>query len=128
MTEETKLPEYSTDTDIDIQDFVKKLNPEILQILYGRYGSQLEKLHSIDYLYPFFSMGRMLERVLRGSALEQKVILLKYGILTGEPVPRKEIGDRLGMTYERVCMLERKIKRVPCCLKRRKRLKDYLDD
>ena len=53
MTEETKLPEYSTDTDIDIQDFVKKLNPEILQILYGRYGSQLEKLHSIDYLYPF---------------------------------------------------------------------------
>lgn len=57
MTEETKLPEYSTDTDIDIQDFVKKLNPEILQILYGRYGSQLEKLHSIDYLYPFFSMG-----------------------------------------------------------------------
>ena len=77
MTEETKLPEYSTDTDIDIQDFVKKLNPEILQILYGRYGSQLEKLHSIDYLYPFFSMGRMLERVLRGSALEQKVILLK---------------------------------------------------
>ena len=101
MTEETKLPEYSTDTDIDIQDFVK---------------------------YPFFSMGRMLERVLRGSALEQKVILLKYGILTGEPVPRKEIGDRLGMTYERVCMLERKIERVPCCLKRRKRLKDYLDD
>lgn len=92
MTEETKLPEYSTDTDIDIQDFVKKLNPEIQQILYDRYGSQLEKLHSIDYLYPFFSMGRMLERVLRGSALEQKVILLKYGILTGEPVPRKKLG------------------------------------
>ena len=43
MTEETKLPEYSTDTDIDIQDFVKKLNPEILQILYGRYGKPVGK-------------------------------------------------------------------------------------
>ncbi len=75
-------------------------------------GSQLEKLHSIDYLYPF-SMGRMLERVLRGSALEQKVILLKYGILTGNLSLEKEIGDRLGMTYEQVCMLERKNREVP---------------
>ncbi len=72
MTEETKLPEYSTDTDIDIQDFVKKLNPEIpADSIWQIWEASWKKLHSIDYLYPF-SMGRMLERVLRGSALNKK--------------------------------------------------------
>lgn len=72
MTEETKLPEYSTDTDIDIQDFDEKVNPEILQILYGRYGSQLENCTVLIIYIRFFLWGCMLERVLRGSALEQK--------------------------------------------------------
>lgn len=85
---------------IDFQNFIKRLNPEIQQIFYNAYGDQLEKMPTIYLLNDRFlrkvkDFLEIIDQVC--SVPEQKVLLMRYGIITGRQMTIQEIADRIGV-------------------------------
>lgn len=85
---------------IDFQNFIKRLNPEIQQIFYNAYGKQLEKMPTIYLLNDRFlrkvkDFLEIIDQVC--SVPEQKVLLMRYGIITGRQMTIQEIADRIGV-------------------------------
>ena len=129
MFEETVSFEDEIINRLDIQNSVKELDTEIQQILYDAYGTKLENMPDIgfmeDRMFAKHIFQRMKEK--RCTVFEQKVLLMRYGILTGTPMTLQEVADKMGMSRDRVRMIEDKVLRTPCCLHRSRKLKDYLD-
>lgn len=85
---------------IDFQNFIKRLNPEIQQIFYNAYGKQLEKMPTIYLLNDRFlrKVNDFLEIIDQVCSVpEQKVLLMRYGIITGRQMTIQEIADRIGV-------------------------------
>lgn len=129
MFEETVSFEDEIINRLDLQNSVKELDPEIQQILYDAYGTKLENMPDIgfmeDRMFEKHIFQRMKEK--RCTVFEQRVLLMRYGILTGTPMTLQEVADKMGMSRDRVRMIEDKVLRTPCCLHRSRKLKDYLD-
>lgn len=114
---------------VDLQNSVKELDPEIQQILYDAYGAKLEKMPDIGFMGDRMFAKRIFQRMKqkRCTVFEQKILLMRYGILTGTPMTLQEVADKMGMSRDRVRMIEDRVLRTPCCLHRSRKLKDYLD-
>lgn len=85
---------------IDFQNFIKRLDPEIQQIFYNAYGKQLEKMPTIYLLNDRFlrKVNDFLEIIDQVCSVpEQKVLLMRYGIITGRQMTIQEIADRIGV-------------------------------
>lgn len=123
MFEENGMFEDELIERVDLNDYVKRLEPEIQQLFYQAYGEKIEAMPqtfawSIEYLLECF--------LSRGTVREQKLILMRLGIVSGTPMTLQEVADEFGITRERVRQIERRILR-PHCPIRRKKLKDFLE-
>ena len=129
MFEETVSFEDEIIDRVDFQNSVKELNPEIQQILYAKYGAQLENMPGTGFMGDRLFAKKIFQRMKqkRCTVLEQKLLLMRYGILTGTPMTLQEVADKMGMSRDSVRMIEDKVLRTPCCLHRSRKLKDYLD-
>ena len=122
MFEETVSFEDDIIDRLDLQNSVKELDPEIQQILYAKYGAQLENMPGIGFMGDRMFAKRIFQRM-----KQKKLLLMRYGILTGTPMTLQEVADKMGMSRDRVRMIEDRVLRTPCCLRRSRKLKDYLD-
>lgn len=62
------------------------------------------------------------------NAKQQKVIIMRYGLATGEPQTLEEIGNKLGLTRERIRQIEKEALRILKFPFIREKLTDYLED
>lgn len=97
---------------IDFQNFIKWLNPEIQQIFYNAYGDQLEKMPTVYLLNDRFlkkvkDFLEIIDQVC--SVPEQKVLLMRYGIITGKQMTIQEIADRIGVCPMVLRLIEIKV-------------------
>lgn len=129
MFEETVSFEDDIIDRLDLQNSVKELDPEIQRILYDAYGTQLENMPDIGFMGDRLFAKKIFQRMKQKNCtvLEQKLLLMRYGILTGTPMTLQEVADKMGMSRDRARMIEDKVLRIPCCLHRSRKLKDYLD-
>ena len=104
---------------------IKCLKPEIIDMIREAYGD-------IDIYVQSFenreSVDRLMEHLVGFSWREQKVIMLRFGLLDGEAKTLEEVAGIMGITRERVRQIESKcLRRGGCHLRRSRRLRDYLD-
>lgn len=99
---------------IDFQNFIKRLNPEIQQIFYNAYGKQLEKMPTIYLLNDRFlrKVNDFLEIIDQVCSVpEQKVLLMRYGIITGRQMTIQEIADKIGICPMVLRLIEINVRR-----------------
>lgn len=99
---------------IDFQNFIKRLDPEIQQIFYNAYGKQLEKMPTIYLLNDRFlrKVNDFLEIIDQVCSVpEQKVLLMRYGIITGRQMTIQEIADKIGICPMVLRLIEIKVRR-----------------
>ena len=112
---------------LSIMDCIRLLAPEIQQWIleeYGNYETFIESLSDKERVCDLFEL--ISEKRLNWR--EQKVILMRFGIVDGTPKTLEDISKSMGITRERVRQIENKCLRHGCRLQRVKKLKDYLDD
>ena len=110
---------------LSVLDSIKLLAPEIQHWIieeYSDYESFVDSLNDKELICDLFQL--ISERRLNWR--EQKVIFMRFGIVDGKPRSLQDISDNMGITRERVRLIERK------CLRhgeihRSKILKDYLN-
>lgn len=112
-------------SEISIKERIKCLKPEIIDMIREAYGD-------IDIYVQSFenreSVDRLMEHLVGFSWREQKVIMLRFGLLDGEAKTLEEVAVIMGITRERVRQIESKcLRRDGCHLRRSRRLRDYLD-
>ncbi|MBR5800872.1 MAG: hypothetical protein IKY23_12520 [Lachnospiraceae bacterium] len=111
-----------------IAEYISKFSPEIRDVFYASYGKNLEALPQ-EMLKRDVKMDEFLKRILEVRKKDaQKVILLRVGILTGTPMTLQVVGDTLGISREKVRLIESNFIRRRLPLIRHKKLVDYLDD
>lgn len=125
MEEEYTEMEETIINRLSVLDRIKLLAPEIQEWImkeYGDYESFVESLDDQERICDLFEL--ISERRLNWR--EQKVIFLRFGIIDGTPKSLEDVSKEMGMTRERVRLIEAK------CLRNRgihrsKKLKDFLD-
>lgn len=127
MFEKDILLEDEFIEEVDFRNYVKKLKPEIQQIFYQAYGEDLKSMPEA-----FTTIGISMEHLLeclsrRGTVRQQKLILMRLGVISGTPMTLQEVSNEFGITRERARQIERYILRTPSHLVRRKKLKDFLE-
>lgn len=119
-----KLEEEIIDREF-LEQCVNKMEPEIQQIFYRTYGENLEK----NVPFNNYSVKRMLQSICKKQNLttqEKKVVLMRFGIVTGIPITLQEVADNMGMTREKARLIEIKALRPPCVFSGRKKLMECL--
>lgn len=85
-----------------LEEYILKFDPEIRSIFYDAYGSSLEAIPR-KLLQSNLSMDRFLEGLLSlNNVRSQKIILMRFGFVTGSPMTLEEVAEELGITRERV--------------------------
>ena len=127
MNEELNLEDVIVEK-ISTEQLIKQFDPEIQNILYRAYGTELESLP--ERINDQIGMAAVLEVLLKLSdARMQRMILMRFGIETGSPMTLEKVAEKLGVTRERIRQVESKFLRLghrP--LRRGKRLIDFLDE
>lgn len=118
---EDKLTEWMM-----LKERISKMDPEIRKILLESLGENL----NADFLLPendIVLAEALIERLEQlKSPRDQKIILMRFGLITGEPMTLQEVADYFGITRERVRSVEYKFAgRRPCI--RRRRMEDFLN-
>ena len=115
-------------TKVSIKEYIHKFNPEIQVIFFNSYGKDLEAIPK-EFLHSDFRTEYMLEQLLKlGSTRSQKIILMRFGIVTGTLMTLEEVANELEITRERVRQIESMFIRRCRPHIRRKKLIDYLND
>ena len=112
---------------LSVLDSIDLLAPQIQQWIleeYSDYETFIESLDNKEQARDLFEL--VSERKL--SWREQKIILMRYGIIDGVPKTLTEISEIMGITKERTRQIISKCLRHGCLLHRAMKLKDYLDD
>ncbi len=110
---------------VDLQEYIKKFDPEIQNILYSAYGKNMEAMPK-EVSHPHMKMEMLLQQLLKlNNVKSQKIILMRFGIATGQAMTLEEVANEFGMTRERVRMIESRFLRRPCL---HRKLIDYLND
>ena len=128
MSEMNRNFEDSIITKTRIEEMVREFDPEIQKIFYDSYGTNLEAIPS-----ELFSSGFRTEDALANlqrldRVYQQKMILMRYGIVTGTPMTLEEVANEFGVTRERVRQVECRFFMRLRQIIRRKKLADFLDD
>lgn len=107
-----------------IKEKIERLTPEIIDMIQEEYGD-------IDTYVQIFenrkTVADLMECLIRLGWREQKVIMLRSGLLDGKTKTREEVAGIMGITPERVRQIEFKFFRKCGRPRRNKRLMDYLD-
>ena len=107
------------------QECIENFDPEIQAIFYDRYGKNLEALPE-TFFHANFSVIDLMERLLKlPSVKHQKIILCRFGIVTGSVMTLEEVGEKFDITRERVRLIESNFIRLPVHLARRKKIRDF---
>lgn len=112
-------------SEISIKERIESLEPEIIDMIQEEYGDidtcvqSFENREAVDCL---------MEHLIGFGWREQKVIMLRFGLLDGKAKTLEEVASIMGITRERVRQIESKcLRRGGGRLRRSKRLRDYLD-
>ena len=125
MSEINEILEDAIITKLSIEKYIKEFAPEIQQILYKSYGKNLEALPK-EFLNSGDGTEKVLEQLLKlGNTTSQKIILMRFGIMTGTPMTLEEVAKELGMTRERVRQIESKFLRLHSGYKKKIKLEKY---
>ena len=112
MSEINEIFEDAILAKLSIEKYIKEFDPEIQQVLYNSYGKNLEDLPK-EFLNSNDGIGKILEQLLRlGNTMSQKIILMRFGIMTGTPMTLDEVAKELGITRERVRQIESRFLRL----------------
>ena len=91
---------------VTIEECIQKFDPEIRNIFYDAYGRSLEAIPQ-KLLQSNLSMDRFLEGLLKlNNVRSQKIILMRFGFVTGSVMSLQEVAEALGITRERVRQIE----------------------
>ena len=89
-----------------LEEHIKQFDPEIQNIFYAAYGKTLEAMPR-NLLQSNLSMDRFLEGLLNlNNVKSQKIILMRFGFVTGSVMTLQEVAEALGITRERVRQIE----------------------
>ena len=117
--------EDATINEISIKERIKCLRPEIIDMIRKEYGdidTYVQSFENMEYV------DHLMKHLEGFSWREQKVILLRFGLLDGEAKTLEEVAGIMGITRERVRQIESKcLRRGRCHLRRSRKLRDYLD-
>ncbi len=125
MEEEYTEMEETIINRLSVLDRIKLLAPEIQEWImkeYGDYESFVESLDDKERICDLFEL--ISERRLNWR--EQKVIFMRFGIIDGTPKSLEDVSKEMGMTRERVRLIEAKCLHRGC-IHRSRELKDFLD-
>ena len=118
---EDKLTEWMM-----LKERISKMDPEIRKILLESLGENL----NADFLLPENDTVQMEFLIARLEQLkrprDQKIILMRFGLITGEPMTLQEVADYFGITRERVRSIEYKFARSRYYIRRKRRIQDFL--
>lgn len=108
-----------------IKEKIERLTPEIIDMIQEEYGDIdtyvqiFENRKTVDYF---------MECLIGLGWQEQKVIMLRSGLLDGKRKTREEVAGIMGITREKVSVIESKyLRRYGRPRRKNKRLQDYLD-
>lgn len=91
---------------VTLQEYIRQFDSEIRKIFYNAYGKSLESIPQ-NLLQSNLSMDRFLEGLLKlNNVRSQKIILMRFGFVTGSPMALEEVAEALGITRERVRQIE----------------------
>ena len=91
---------------VTLEEYIKKFDPEIQNIFYDAYGKSLEAMPR-NLLQSNLSMDRFLEGLLKlNNVNSQKIILMRFGFVTGSVMTLQAVAETLGITRERVRQIE----------------------
>lgn len=106
------MSELSTDLEneisekITLEEYIRQFDPEIRNIFYDAYGRSLEAMPR-NLLQSNLSMDRFLEGLRNlNNVRSQKIILMRFGFVTGSTMTLQEVAEALGITRERVRQIE----------------------
>lgn len=109
--------------EISIQEKIRQFAPDIQEIFYKAFDSRLEALpvmsdSGIETEY-------IVDMLLDLKSRDQKLLLMRMGIVTGKPITMEEVAEILGITKARVKQIENKfLRKVAAFIKRRKQMVD----
>ena len=92
-----------------LQEYVSHFDPDIQNIFYNRKTLESfpkELLNAEQLTERFFECLYMLD-----NAEHQKLILMRFGVVSGTPMPIPEVAEKLGITRECVRQIENKFMR-----------------
>ncbi len=91
---------------VTLEEHIRKFDPEIQNIFYDAYGKSLEAMPR-NLLQSNLSMDRFWEGLLKlNNVRSQKIILMRFGFVTGSVMSLQEVAEALGITRERVRQIE----------------------
>lgn len=101
-------PENEIIEKMTLQEYISRLDPEIQNIFYNAYGKTLESfpkelLQSEQVTERFFESLNMMD-----NAEQQKLILMRFGVVSGTPMLIHEVAEELRITREYVRRIEYK--------------------
>ena len=113
---------------VTLEDYIKQFDPEIQNILYNTYGSSLEAMLQ-NMPQTNLSPDRFLERLLKmDNVRNQRIILMRFGFVTGSAMTLQEVAEALDIPRERVRQVESMFLRRAGSHARRKKIIDYYKD
>ena len=128
MFESNRTLEDTVITKTTVKEYLDKFDPEIQKIFFNLFGENLDAFPE-ELLHRERQTEEILQQLLKlGDSTSQKVILMRFGLVTGTPMTEEEVSKKLGITRERIRQIESKFLRKPRHLTRRKKLVDYLND
>ena len=128
MLETNEILEDAMIAKVDLEELIKEFDPDIQEIFYNSYGKNLEAIPT-ELLCPQDRGEGILNHLLKlRNARAQKVILMRFGVITGTPMTLEEVANELGITKERVRQIESMFFRRAHHRASRKKIIDYLND
>ena len=111
---------------ITLEEYIKQFDSEIRHIFYNTYGKSLEAMPQ-NLLQSNLSMNRFLEGLLNlNNVRSQKIILMRFGFITGSTMTLEEVAKALGITRERVRQIESMfIRRFRSHVRRARSISDF---
>ena len=112
---------------ITIKDSIKQLKPEAIELIIEEFGDIDTYISSLQNKE---SANKIFDHIGQMKGQEQKVIMLRFGLIDGKSRTLEEVAKIMGTTRERIRLIESKCFRKGGCvaLHRRKKLIDYLDE
>ena len=120
------LEEETVET-LDIKACLEMVAPEIKEMFCQTYGADVETVFENDSEKKQ-QMEYFLQLLTELNPREQKVIVMRLGVFSGNPMSIEDVAKEFGVVKERISQIESKaIRKLYACHKRDKSLKEFLE-